>query len=278
MKHFFKLFVICLQFSTVSITFAQESYDIGPDTYKKSPQFDDWNYLVAFPMVWAPSINGEITSDGERLDIEVPFSDIFKNLNFGLIGELYAQKGKWLYSVRFDYMRVSTNTDTEGLTGPITGIVISPAHRIKTKLQMAANDLLVGYEVYPGLRLLTGVRHIHAHADLEVSPLTDEGFIKVEDSFNLTSTNDFDWLIGATYRYWFDDDWGIAAGIDTKIVGDNDRDLGFNAQAIYRFNHFHNVWIGYRYLQIGNDSVEDGIKTEVDFIQHGPQIGWAFTF
>ena len=257
---------------------AQKISERGPDTYHKNPQFDDWNYLVAFPMVWAPSINGEITTDGERLELEIPFSDIFDSLNFGLIGELYAQKGKWLYSLRFDYMRVSSKTDTEGLTGPLTGTVIAPAHRIRTKLQMAANDLLVGYEVYPGLRLLTGVRHIYANANLEVSPLSDEGIIKIEDSFNLTTTSDFDWLVGATYRYWFTDDWGVAAAFDTKIVGDNDRDIGFNAQAIYRFGGLHNVWIGYRYLQIGNDSIENNIKTEVDFIQHGPQIGWAFTF
>ena len=270
------LFILLIVLSFGAI--AEQDYELGPDTYHKNPEYDDWNYLVAFPMIWAPSINGEIETDGEKIDIEVPFSDIFDSLNFGLIGELYAQKGNWLYSLRFDYMRVSSKTDTQGLTGPITGGVISPAHRIRTKLQMAANDLLVGYEIYPGVRLLTGVRHIYANADLEVYPLSDDGFIHIENSFNLTRTNDFDWLVGATYRYWFTNDWGIAAAFDTKIYGDNDRDRGFNVQAIYRFGGLHNVWFGYRYLEIGNDSVENGVKTTVDFIQHGPQVGWAFTF
>ena len=62
------------------------------------------------------------------------------------------------------------------------------------------------------------------------------------------------------------------------VYGDSDRNLGFNVTAIYRFGELHNVWMDYRYLQIGNDSVGGTIKTEIDFIQHGPQRGWAFTF
>ncbi|WP_019029250.1 hypothetical protein [Colwellia piezophila] len=282
MKHLsvllFALAYLCWAPNVVAEEDDELGYEVGPDTYKENPEYDDWNYLVAFPMIWAPSINGSIDSEGEILDIEIPFSDIFKNLNFGVIGELYAQKGKWLYSLRLDYMHVSSSTDTEGLTGPLTGGIIAPAHRIETTIQMAANDLLVGYELYPGLRLLTGVRHIYAKVDLAVSPLSDDGFIHIDNKFNISKTHDFDWLVGVTYRYWFSDDWGIAASVDTKIYGDNDRDRGFNAQAIYRFGGLHNVWIGYRYLEIGNDSVENGISTKVDFIQHGPQLGWAFTF
>ena len=276
------LVAISLLFSSIIAVASEKNteqhYEIGPDTYKENPEFDDWNYLVAFPMVWAPSINGEMDTEGERVDFKVPFKDIFDNLNFGLIGELYAQKGKWLYSLRFDYMRMNASTETEELRGPITGGIIAPAHKIRLKLQMAANDLLVGYEVYPGLRLLTGVRHVYANGDIGVSPMTDDGFIKIEKEFNLVKQNNFDWLVGATYRFWFTDDWGIAVAGDTMIYGDNDRDLGFSAQALYRFGGIHNVWIGYRYLQIGSDTITNGIETKSDFIQHGPQLGWAFTF
>lgn len=268
--------VVGLIFS--SISFAEEEYEVGPDTYQENPDFDDWNYLVAFPMIWAPSINGEIDTEGERVDIEVPFSNIVENLHFGMIGELYAQKGKWLYSLRLDYMRVKTSEETQGLTGPITGGIISPGHKFDIKIQMAANDLLVGYEVYPGLRILTGVRQIYAKVDLSVSPLSSEGIIHINKYINITHSNQFDWLVGATYRYWLSDYWGISAAFDTMLYGDSDRDLGFNVAAIYRFGDFHNIWMGYRYLQIGNDSIEDDIKTEIDFIQHGPQLGWAFTF
>jgi len=277
MNRMIMLLLIAIYFFTMS-SFAGEPYDIGPDTYKENPEFDDWHFLIAFPMIWAPSINGEIIADTERVDIEVPFNNIIENLHFGMIGELYAQKGKWLYSLRLDYMRIKTSEETLGLVGPITGGIISPGHKFDIKLQMAANDLLVGYEAYPGLRILTGIRQIYAKVDLNISPLSNEGLIQIEKKLNLTHSNQFDWLVGATYRHWFSDDWGISAAFDTMLYGDSDRDFGFNVAAIYRFGDLHNIWMGYRYLQIGNDSIENNIKTEIDFIQHGPQVGWAFTF
>lgn len=282
-EHFLKVIFYC--FLSIGLAFTPvcaQNTDIGPDTYHKQANNNEWNYLIAFPMIWAPSIHGDINADTERVTIEVPFSNIIENLNFGMIGELYAQKGKWLYSLRLDYMRIKTSEETEGLVGPITGGVISPGHKFDIKLQMAANDLLVGYEAYPGLRILTGVRQIYAKVDLTISPLSNEGLVNISKNFNITHSNQFDWLVGATYRHWFSDDWGISAAFDTMIYGDSDRDVGFNVTAIYRFGELHNVWMGYRYLQIGNDSIDDSvagsIKTEIDFIQHGPQLGWAFTF
>ncbi|WP_256717761.1 DUF1207 domain-containing protein [Shewanella sp. UCD-KL12] len=262
--------------SVMSFTLYADEYEVGPDSYIDEP--DEWNYLVAFPMVWAPSISGSITGGLERVDIEVPFSNIIDNLNFGLIGDLYAQRGNWLYSLRLNYLRVKNDTQTEGLTGPITGGVISPGHNIEVDMHMAVNDLLAGYEVLPGFRVFTGVRHIYNKLDVNVSPLSNEGIIQIEQSVPISNEHLFDWLAGVTYRHWFSDDWGISVAADTKIIGDNDRDFGFNAAAIYRFGELHNVWIGYRYLQIGNDSTEEGIDYEMDFIQKGPQLGWAFTF
>ena len=79
-----------------------------------------------FPHGLAPDISGSIAADSERVDIDVPFKDIIDNLNFGVIGELYAQKGDWLYSLRVNYLRIKSDSQTEGLKGPISGGIISP--------------------------------------------------------------------------------------------------------------------------------------------------------
>ncbi|MDR8524572.1 hypothetical protein [Shewanella fidelis] len=269
-----KLTVILLLMLANSAAQADDFYQVGPD----SPTDDEWNYLIAFPMVWAPDISGSITADTERVDIDVPFNDIISNLNFGVIGELYAQKGDWLYSLRINYLRIKSDSNTEGLTGPITGGIISPGHNVETDMHLAVNDFLAGYEVAPGLRLFTGVRHVFSKIDLNIKPLKDEGIININANVPIADEHLFDWLVGATYRYWFTESWGVSVGADTKIYGDNDRDYGFNASALYRFGDLHNVWIGYRYLQIGNDSEVEGVKYEMDFIEKGPQIGWAFSF
>ena len=158
-----KLTVILLLMLANSAAQADDIYQVGPD----SPVDDEWNYLIAFPMVWAPDISGSIIADAERVDIDVPFNDILSNLNFGVIGELYAQKGNWLYSLRVNYLRIKSDSNTEGLTGPITGGIISPGHNVETDMHLAVNDFLAGYEVAPGLRLFTGVRHVFSKIDLK---------------------------------------------------------------------------------------------------------------
>ncbi|KPJ92624.1 MAG: hypothetical protein AMJ55_09535, partial [Gammaproteobacteria bacterium SG8_15] len=59
---------------------------------------------------------------------------------------------------------------------------------------------------------------------------------------------------------------------------DNDTDYSINAVVAYRINKLHNVWAGYRYLEIGNESETDGLKFDITFAQQGPMLGWAFTF
>ncbi|ABV86567.1 hypothetical protein [Shewanella pealeana] len=270
------LTAVLLMMVTQSAAFASDEYEVGPDSYDEGK--DEWNYLIAFPMVWAPDISGSISADADRVDIDVPFKNIIDNLNFGVIGELYAQKGDWLYSLRINYLRVKSDSQTEGLKGPITGGIISPGHNIETDMHLAVNDFLAGYEVTPGLRLFTGVRHVFSKIDLNVKPLSDDGLIHINANIPIADEHLFDWLVGVTYRYWLSESWGVSVGADTKIYGDNDRDYGFNASALYRFGDLHNVWIGYRYLQIGNDSEVDGVQYEMDFIEKGPQIGWAFSF
>lgn len=271
------LLVICsFSFFSIFSHAAETDYEIGPDSYDDVE--DEWNYLIAFPMIWAPNISGAIEGGSERVDIEVPFSDIIDQLSFGLIGELYAQRGDWLYSLRINYLKINSDTQTEGFKGPITGGVISPGHKFETDMHLAVNDLLAGYEVAPGFRLFTGVRHIYNRVDLTVSPLADDGIININKRLKLSDEHMFDWLLGITYRHWFSHNWGISVAADTKIYGDNDRDVGFNGSAIYRFGNLHNVWIGYRYLEIGNDIDNEGTSYQMNFVQKGPMIGWAFTF
>lgn len=64
----------------------------------------------------------------------------------------------------------------------------------------------------------------------------------------------------------------------TLALGDNDRNFSTEFRALYRVSDLNNVWFGYRYLQIGNNSKQDSIKYRVDMIQSGLTLGWAFTF
>lgn len=45
-----------------------------------------WHFTIAFPMIWAVSINGEIEGQGEHVNIKIPFSEILDKLSFGIMG------------------------------------------------------------------------------------------------------------------------------------------------------------------------------------------------
>ena len=66
---------------------------------------DEWRFTIAFPMIWTPDINGKIRG-GEPIDFTIEFKDILDNLSFGLMFELYANRGPYGLALRSNFMRV----------------------------------------------------------------------------------------------------------------------------------------------------------------------------
>ena len=44
---------------------------------------DKWQFAIAFPMMWAPQINGKIRG-GEPVDFTIEFEDLLEDLSFGI--------------------------------------------------------------------------------------------------------------------------------------------------------------------------------------------------
>jgi hypothetical protein len=256
----------------IALTLTALSLSIGPHATRAESgnplqrSDDEWKFTIAFPMVWAPQINGKIRG-GESIDFTVEFSDIIENLNFGIMGELYANRGPYGFAFRTNYLRVRDDASRSGLLDT----------RVETELQMGVNDFLASFRVHEKVRLVTGVRHLLAKLDLDIfsSRNGNEIFNK---SVNVTDDNKFDLLFGINLSHWFNDKWGIMLNADVGVAGDNDRDFATEFRALYHINDLHNFWFGYRYLNIGNDTTTDGVEYQVDMTQVGPTIGWAFTF
>lgn len=239
---------------------------------------DEWRFLLVFPMIWAPSIEGSVSSGSDVVRVDTPFDSILDGLAFGLMGDFYATKDKWLIGIRTNYLYTKESTQTKGLTGPIFGSVISPGHEITTKMHLSVNDLFFGYEVYPQLELLTGVRHTYSRVELDINALSSEGIINVNRSSLLAKEHLYDWLIGLKYNKYFNDNWGLSVSADFNLVGDNDVNRGFNLMGIYRFTEAHNLWFGYRYLNIANSIPSGTITIDIDLEEKGPQLGYAYAF
>ena len=239
------------------------------DADSGNPLPDDgnqWRFTVAFPMIWAPEINGKVRG-GESIDFTIEFQDILESLSFGLMGELYANKGSFGFAFRTNYMRVEDEKSRSGLINT----------RIQSELQMGVNDLLASFQVHEKLRLVTGVRHVFAKLDLDIQASIGPG-IGIDEQITVTDDNSFDLLFGINFSHWFTDRWGIMLNSDIGVVGDNDRDFSTEFRALYRISSLNNFWFGFRYLNIGSDTTTDGIEYKVDMTQVGPTVGWAFTF
>lgn len=227
---------------------------------------DQWRFTIAFPMVWAPDINGKIRG-GEPVDFEISFDKILDKLSFGMMFELYANRGPYGLAFRSNVMRVEDETSRSGLLDT----------RIRTGLDMGVNDLLASFRVHDKVRLVTGVRHVLAKMELDIYSTLGNNEI-FNERIVIADDNKFDLLFGVNFNHLFNDKWGLMLNSDLGIAGDNDRDFSADFRALYRVSDLNNFWFGFRYLQIGSDSTQDDIAYKVDMTQIGPTIGWAFTF
>ncbi|MBW3697738.1 hypothetical protein EK599_18825 [Vibrio sp. T187] len=251
---------------------------LSPAAFSENADDEEWEFLIVFPMLWAPSIEGSVSSGPDKVRVDVPFENIWDGLAFGIMGDFYASKGKWLVGVRTNYLYMKDTTETSGLTGPLTGTIISPGHEFTTSMHLSVNDLFFGYEVYPNLEILTGVRHTFSRVELDIRAIDNTGFININGSSLLADEHLFDWLVGLKYNKFFDDQWGVAVSADFNVAGDNDVNRGFNVMGIYRFTEAHNLYFGYRYLNIGNTMDTGGVDIEIDLVEKGPQLGYAYSF
>lgn len=227
---------------------------------------EEWRYTIAFPMIWAPDIDGRIRG-GESVDFGIGFGDILDRLSFGLMFELYANRGPYGLFFRSMYMRIEDESSRSGFLDTT----------VQTDMDMGVNDLTASFRVHDKVRLIAGVRHVFAKIELDI--LTERnGTIIRDERVTVTDDNQFDFLFGINFNHWINDRWGLMLNSDVGFSGDNDRNFSAEFRALYHVNDLHNFWFGYRYLQIGNDTVEDGVKYSVDMIQSGPTIGWAYTF
>lgn len=119
---------------------------------------DEWRFTVAFPMIWAPNVDVKIRGDRNE-DISIEFADILEGLDFGLMGEFYAARGRFGMAARFNYMRLKGESSREGLA----------TTDVEMQLTAGINDLLASWRVHDKVRLLTGVRHVHNKVRLDIS-------------------------------------------------------------------------------------------------------------
>jgi hypothetical protein len=68
---------------------------------------DEWHVVVA-PYLMGASMGGNTTVRGREVEVDVPASEIFSNLQFGAMGLVVAKKGRWGFGADAIWMALGT--------------------------------------------------------------------------------------------------------------------------------------------------------------------------
>jgi hypothetical protein len=233
-----------------------------------APPGDRWTVEVA-PYLWAAALDGNATVGGIKADVDVPFSDLLKDLSGGAMLLVSVEKGRFGIGVNGLFARVSSDSDV----GPIeidatsdTGqLAVAPYYRlVEWQYGVSSSGRPLRLVVAPE----AGFRVTYMRTELEV-----RGGWTVDQSESWV-----DPLIGSRIGLDLSDRWRIAGEANVGGFGVGS-DLTWNVQA----------FVGYRTTVFGQDTTFAlGYRAlyqdyhhkdfEWDVTIHGPVLGTALHF
>ena len=219
-------------------------------------------------------MKGDVKSGNlPQTSVDMDFSDIWDNLDFGAMGTFEARKGRW--GVLFDaiYMEISTSaTSSRTGPGPIGATLTANANLQMEQTMLAA---AVTYRVSEGptaTDVIGGARYskIEADANIDASLFGQTGVA--------ARSGDKDWVdpyVGVRVQHPLADRWTLVGYADVGGFGVGS-DLTWQALAgvSYDFSKTVSGKFGYRYLSVDYD--KGGFLYDMD--SYGLFAGVGFRF
>jgi hypothetical protein len=218
----------------------------------------DWDFNLAPLYLWMVDMEGDIGIGQANLPVDVPFSDIFDNLEAVFTVHFEAtHRSNWGLFFDYSYLDVGAS-----------GALVTPP--VSITIDMASTIVEVGgvYRIENGSHafdMLGGVRYTKVEPDLTVTP-PGQKFSLTEDWY--------DPIVGVRYFYDFGNKWMFSARGDIGGFGVG-CDFTWNVAALVHFQPWKNVAIvgGYRVL---DQDYEDGTganRFAYDMRLAGPLLG-----
>ena len=218
---------------------------------------DEWKYHAS-AYFWLPDMSIK-TAAGPTLNISI--KDILKNLNFGVMSMLGAQKGKWGLLTDITYVNMSKGTFLPA-TPPLVLTNIKMQAWIVTP--MATYRFIESENL--SLDVLAGARYLHISAPVQIS------YIKTVES----KGHAWDGIVGLRGKYDFNEKWFMPFHFD---VGTGEIDLTWQAFAGvgYKYDNW-DIVAGYRYLEWKFDDNDDAGDVFDTLTINGPILGFKYHF
>jgi hypothetical protein len=234
---------------------------VGADEFVSN----DWQFQIA-PYAWALAADGDTTVQGQKSDLDLSFQDIVDELNYGLMLEGEARKGRIGVFTNILYANLGKNEESGGTTidpdinlfwGSFAGFYRLGPWDLDSEAGGDGPQLIV--DPY------AGVRYTYLDVDLDVSPGGDFG-------------GDEQWvdpIVGLRTIWQLTPRWGVTAGGDIGGFGVGS-DFQWMATGLirYRFGLFGDddaqFGAGYRALHQDYSDGSGANKFEWDVTLHGP--------
>lgn len=255
------IFALTILVLLCPLAFAADSSKTSTDANSDTSTSKNWEFSLAPMYLWAVSINGNQTVKGNKVDLDVPFSDIFDNLNGALTFHFEGvYKQRWGFLTDLNYIVLNPEDST-------------PLGNIKVDFTEILFELAGFYRITKGAHTidgLGGLRYTSMDVDLNLpGPLPDVDGSK-------------DWIdpfIGLRWQWNFAENWA------TKLRGDIGgfgvgSDLTWNLVGLVDFKPWEHVSLfgGYRVLYQDYSSGSGDNKFAYDATMHGPILGLNITW
>lgn len=218
---------------------------------------DSWDFN-GFIYLWGSGLSGTTTT-GQNIDMS--FGDILDKLDFGLMGTVEANRGRW--SVFGDAIYLKLAEGKNAAVGP--GIPATADASMKGYIFTGA----VGYDF-----LNTGDTRVNGFGGVRMLQLDATANLSIAGGSRRVSASNQNWdaVIGLRGRQTLSDRWTLAYYGD---IGTGESDLTWQAAMSfdYRINNW-NLSLGYRHMawDISNSAVLSDLSVS------GPFIGAKFSF
>ncbi len=224
---------------------------------EESNSNSDWEFNLAPMYLWAVSIDGDQTVHGVDVDLDVPFSDIFDNLNGALTFHFEGlHKKRWGFLSDLNYILLEMDD------GPVDIDFTEIMFELAGFYRITEGDHAIDG--------LGGLRYSSMEVDLDLpGPLPDVDQRK-------------DWVdpyLGLRWRWRFAEKWGSRLRGDIGGFGIGS-DLTWNLAGLVDFKPWEHVGLfgGYRALYQDYSTGNGSNKFEFDATMHGPVLGLDITW
>jgi opacity protein-like surface antigen len=213
---------------------------------------DQWQFEVV-PYLWASAMKGGVQGGAlPRVDVDMSFSDILDQLDFGLMGGLEARKGRVGILADAIYMKVSAGARAKRTgPGPIGATATASADLEIEQTMLAA---ALAYRISSGqtaIDLIGGARY----SDIDAKANIAGSFFGVTRS--RSRSGDKDWIdpyVGIRVLHPLGARWMLTGYLDYGGFGvGSDSTWQAIAGAEYAFSKTVSVKFGYREIDVDYD-------------------------